>query len=687
MDNNNYLETVTNNLKQAIEKINESLQFGEKEIAGMQDYYWQNYTEMDEYGYENYDNQRSLFLQENTNQQQRLLRSRYEKMLSSPYFGRVDFQFEDEDESESFYIGIGNFSIRNGLTPLVYDWRAPISSLFYDYDCGPASYEAPSGPINGTITAKGQYKIRNGVMIYGFDSDIKIDDEILAKELSGKGSVSLKNIIQTIQREQNVIIRNTQDKILVIQGVAGSGKTSVALHRIAYLLYHDREHLNSKNILILSPNGIFTDYISHILPELGEENIMEMSFDTFAYRELRQYVHDTQDRADLIEAMLMGDLDPHQYKYKQSPDFIGELDAYCIELEDYLLSTKNVKIKKWEKDAREIEELFYFKFTDFPLLSRMEVVADYVLDEYETLTGSSIPPEEKDELYMLFQSMFKMTDIYDIYNDFLTSHGYASLPDVPVKERILPYADVFPVLYLKYQLLTHREHKQIKHLVIDEMQDYTYVQYRILSKLFNCKMTIVGDRAQTLDDDPRDVSGFIRQCFGKDIRFLTLNKSYRNTVEIAQYAASLSSEEAPELFDRHGKAVETCCYNSMEELSQSLVTELMDYTLDAAETVAVITYTEHEAMYIYEQLSDSFTAMNKPAKELITLIDRSSSHFNTGITVIPYYLAKGLEFEEVLLVDITHSSIQTSEISFLYNQARYIAATRALHSLKILTCR
>lgn len=161
--------------------------------------------------------------------------------MISPFFGRVDFLFEAEEEEEPFYIGIGNFGERAGMTPLIYDWRAPVSSLFYDFDKGEAFYEAPSGVIKGEVVSKWQYKIRGGKMIYGFESDVKIDDEILKHELGNNGDVKLKNIVRTIQKEQNAIIRNTKDKILVIQGAAGSGKTSIALHRIAYLLYHEQE--------------------------------------------------------------------------------------------------------------------------------------------------------------------------------------------------------------------------------------------------------------------------------------------------------------------------------------------------------------------------------------------------------------------------------------------------------------
>ena len=222
-------------------------------------------------------------------------------MQGTPFFGSVEFLYDGDDTPEDFYIGIGNFAERTGAKPLIYDWRAPISGLFYDYDKGLASYEAPGGTMDGEIVSKWQYKIRDNKMIYEFESDVKIDDDILKQELGKSGDVQLKNIVRTIQKEQNAIIRNTKDKIMVIQGAAGSGKTSVALHRIAYLLYHDRERLKSSNVLILSPNSVFSDYISHVLPELGEEHIMEMSFDLFAYKELKDVVSDCEDRYNHIE--------------------------------------------------------------------------------------------------------------------------------------------------------------------------------------------------------------------------------------------------------------------------------------------------------------------------------------------------------------------------------------------------
>ena len=490
-DSRDYLEYILGCLKKRLSEIDENLVRGEKEIGEMHTYYWENYTEMDQYGYENFDNRQALLGQVNANREQLLLKQRFQKMLDSPYFGRVDFVYEGEEEPESFYIGIGNFSREAGKIPLVYDWRAPVSGLFYDYDKGEACYDAPGGRMEGEILSKWQYKIRGGKLVYAFESDVKIDDEVLGRELGSNSDVKLKNIIRTIQKEQNAIIRNTKDKILVIQGAAGSGKTSVALHRIAYLLYHDRKNLKSSNVLVLSPNSVFSDYISHILPELGEENIHEMSFDMFAYRELQDTVNDCEERCDQIERNLRYPGEQARFLEKQSEEFCIKLNAYALELEYELMDFKDFRFKKMEKAEKDIADLFYCRFPDISLLSRMDAVMEYLTDEFETLAGRDFDEEEKACIRDKFMKMYATRDLYVLYSRFLEEQGYGSLPHVPREERKLRYEDVYPLLYLKYLLCSHTENRRIKHLVIDEMQDYSYLQYSILSKMFACRMTIL----------------------------------------------------------------------------------------------------------------------------------------------------------------------------------------------------
>ena len=702
-----FLAVVMEKLRGRIRELDETIEFVQKDIEGMHEYYWENYTEMDQYGYENFDNSQALLTQINANQENLNMRRRLKRMLDSPFFGRVDFIYDGDDEAETFHIGIGNFSEKRGGIPLIYDWRAPVSGLFYDYDRGPASYEAPSGRLHGEISSKWQYKIRGGRMIYEFESDMKIDDDILKQELGTNSDTQLKNIVRTIQKEQNAIIRNTKDQVLVIQGAAGSGKTSVALHRIAYLLYHDRENLRSSNILVLSPNSVFSDYISHILPELGEENIREMSLDLFAYRELKDTVADCEDRYHQIERQIRDG--EAGYRWKQSKEFVQCVEGFLVELEDRLVDFQDVEYKGMEKKAEEILKLFYYKFSGVPLLSRMDAVMEYFVDEYETLHDRTLPEEELLVIREKFEGLYVTTDLYVIYNWLLEDSGYPALRDVPAEKRFLKYEDVYPLLYLKYRLLTGAARRNIRHLVIDEMQDYSYLQYVILGLLFPCNMTILGDCAQTVDEKPMDVLTFLPEIFGRKIRCIEMKKSYRNTAEIAEYAGKITGIEGVEYFQRHGKAVEERRLASREEALDEVLRQVWLIRLEAAgeergtderretpgaeemrgaskagptrekssaesgseieyENAAVLTMTEEEAIDAYRYLRER--------REDVYYIDRDSSLFQKGITVTTFYLAKGLEFDQVFVLG-------GEKESTLFQQFRYICATRALHELYI----
>ena len=667
-----FLEDIEEKLQQRLDQLNKELDEGQKEIENMHEYYWENYTEMDQYGYEDYDNQQALLSQVNANQDKLVLKHRFERMADAPFFGRVDFIFDGEEEAEPFYIGIGNFAEKAGMTPLIYDWRAPVSGLFYDYDKGPASYEAPAGTIRGEISSKWQYKIRGGKMIYAFESDTKIDDEILKQELGNNGDVKLKNIVRTIQKEQNAIIRNTKDKILVIQGAAGSGKTSIALHRIAYLLYHDRKNLKSSNVLVLSPNSVFGDYISHILPELGEENIREMSFDLFAYRELKDTAADCEDRYDHLERIMKfpDDQEKERFRMKQSESFVGLIEGFLATLEDRLVDFRPISFRGSQLTEEELIRMFYFKFQETPLLARMDAVMDYFVDAYETLKGRDISDEDREMLREKFDSMYVTKDIYTIYNWLLEDYGYDMLPDVPYERRKVQYEDVFPMLYLKYRLLGHGAQKNIKHLVIDEMQDYSFLQYVLLKQIFQCRMTILGDYAQTLDTKQHDVLKFLPKIFGKEIRQVILRKSYRNTYEIARYAGEISGIRDLELLERHGKEVEERRFSSEDEMLEA-VRENLRLGSEGYETAAVITMTEEEAYDIYRLLTNRGIDA--------AYVDRDSSAFKRGLTVTTFYLAKGLEFDQVF-------TIKGTEGNPLEKQAQYISATRALQELYVYQC-
>ena len=442
----------------------------------------------------------------------------------------------------------------------------------------------------------------------------------------------------------------------------------MALHRIAYLLYHDRKNLKSSNILILSPNGVFSDYISHILPELGEENIQEMSFDLFAYRELKDVAPDCEDRYDMIERNLAHPKERGRYWEKQSPDFLNQMEGYLMELEDSLMDIRDFTYRNYEIKASRILTLFYTRFLEIPLLSRMDAVREYVVDDYETLAGRDLNEEEQQYFYDQFMAMYETRDIYVLYSRFLESIGMRPLPRVWYEKRMLRYEDVYPVLYLKYRLVQPTKRAGVKHLVIDEMQDYTPMQYQILAMLFPCKMTILGDKAQTMDEKQQDVLKFLPGILGKKLRKIVMNKSYRNTVEIAKYAAELAGITDLELFERHGKpVVEEVFWNPEKAVKK--IAEHLRVQPDGYETAAVLTMTDQEAWELAKALKERL------GEDSVTYMNKDSSRFKKGITVTTFYLAKGLEFDQVFTV----WGRQPEDA--LIRQAKYICATRALHEL------
>lgn len=680
MELEEHVREIVKKLQKKIDEVKASLQAGWQDIGRMHMYYWQNYTEMDEYGYENFDNQQALKSRVTDNQEKQKELHRYQKMLDSPYFGRVDFLYEGEEEAEQFYIGIGNFSENLNCMPLIFDWRAPVSSLFYDYEKGRAEYQAPAGTMKGEIISKYQYKIKKGQLQYAFECDIKIDDDILKRELGTHANASLKSIVHSIQKEQNAIIRNQEDRILVVQGSAGSGKTSIALHRIAYLLYHDRKNLSASQILILSPNSIFSDYISHILPELGEEQIREMSFDDYAYQELKG-ICDCEDRYDQMERSLSIELRNEKKKkqryYRQSEKFAKEIYGYMLGMESDGILFRDVKYKKIEKTAKEIETLFYYKFPEIPFLKRMETVAEYLIDEEETLRDKDMDPLERELFTDKLLRFYRTRDIYRIYSEFLVSIGEDALPDEMPEKRMLCYQDVFPMLYLKYLLEGVQEKKRIKHLVIDEMQDYSYLQYLLIQRLFSCKMTIVGDRAQTMEEQQRDVLSFLPKIFGKQIRVMEIRKSYRSTAEIASYAAGLIGDTTVEIVDRHGK--EPVFFTGGEELLEQLVGQIEADIEAGYETIGVLCMTKQDALEMEKEIKQLVKQRVGKGEFAVHYLDKNSRNFHSGVVVTSFYLAKGLEFDSVYAV--TKDGYQTP----LHRQGLYICATRALHQLAVYT--
>lgn len=677
---NAHLSMVLEKLDAAAADLMDHLSSKQREIVKMKQYYWENLNEFDEYKYEDLANRQMIDAEIDAAAERMKKLRLYRKLQDSPYFGRIDFLYEGEEEPETYYIGIGNFSPKKSAEPLIFDWRAPVAGLYYDYDRGPACFTAPAGLISGEITRKLQYKIEGGKLLYLMENDMKIDDEILVRELSLHADAKLKSIVATIQREQNQIIRNRRDRILAVQGAAGSGKTSIALHRVAYLLYNNRKELTSRNILILSPNTIFSDYISTILPELGEENIREMSFDELAEKELAG-ITGFESRYAQLEYLLTKPADPAVRKrreerimLRQSLSFLKSLDSYIASLTADIIDCRDLAFKKIYRPAESIRILFTEKFRLVPLLKRMKAVAEYIIDEEETLTGREIDVIEAGVIERKLFEMYRTTDIRSIYSGFLYSIG-EDIDDV--MSGLLDYEDVYPLIYLKNLLYGIDPDSDIKHLVIDEMQDYTPVQYALIRRMFRCPMTILGDRAQIMDGSPSEILSVLPEVFGNEVRTVVLDKSYRSTYEISSFAGKLIGQTDVTYFERHGEEpviTECADYPGMiRRLSESIAAGRAVY-----ETTAIICRTAGDASAVWQALRQSGEL--KPSD--IALQTEEDTSFHKGIVVTTFYLAKGLEFDSVHVPGVTAEAYRTG----LDRQALYIACTRALHRLSLYCC-
>ncbi len=674
------LAEVLEKLDSEIKELN--LQLGEKqqEIVKMKKYFWENCNEFDELGYEHYTNRQMIQSEINMAEDRMKKRQSYERLRMSPYFACVDFRYEGETAAEPYYIGLASFRPKKSFMPLVYDWRAPISGLFYDYDKGPAGFFSPQGEIKGEILHKLQYKITNGMMEFFFENDMKIDDDILMRELGNNANARLKSIVATIQREQNAIIRNEKDRILVVQGAAGSGKTSVALHRIAYLLYHKRQELNSDNVMILSPNPIFSDYISQILPELGEEQILEMSFDEYAKRELRG-IANFESRYRQMEYLLTSAFDSktaaHKRRlieYKQSREFLEEMYGYVLQLEEDFVEWKDLDCKNIKRESSEMELLFYEKFPDVPILQRLDVIADYIISEQESIDKKDMDPIRAEIVRDRITSMYRTKDIRAVYYDFLQTlsdktQEQKGHSEFTASEAMIPYEDVYPLIYFRCLLCGTRDHRNVRHLVIDEMQDYNRIQYAVIEKLFHCPMTILGDREQATDGRASEVLRILPEIFGRQVKLLELRKSYRSTYEIGTFSSQFTDSKDTEFFQRHGKEPKLHRFSDGEELLQELARRIKEQLLEYS-TIAVITITQKEADRVYRSMKDRVGAV---------LFGENSDTFITGVVVAPFYLVKGLEFDTVHVVNVNAESFYAP----IHRQALYIACTRALHELDL----
>ena len=480
-------------------------------------------------------------------------RRRLSKILDIPYFGRIDFQ-EKKDKSliNPIYIGIHTFYDFKEKRNLIYDWRAPISSMFYDHELGEATYSSPAGEINGTILLKRQYRIRKGNMEYMIESSVTVHDDILQKELCSNADNKMRNIVTTIQREQNRIIRNENATVLIIQGVAGSGKTSIALHRIAYLLYPQKGQISSKDILIISPNKVFADYISNVLPELGEETVPETSMEQILSEVLdNKYKCQTffEQVTELLEKPTQDFI--KRIQYKATFEFISQLDKFILYIENNYFKATDIKLTKYITIPAEFINEQFKRFYRYPIRQRFETMTDYILEMMKLQYNQTVSTPEKNQLKKKIKNMFAGNNDLQTYKDFFEWIGKPDLFKMR-KNRLLEYADLAPLAYLHIALNGNNTQFYVKHLLIDEMQDYSPIQYKVIQKLYPCRKTILGDASQSVNPYGSSTADMIQKVFTTG-EIMKLCKSYRSTFEITSFAQKIQPNNELEPIMRSGK--------------------------------------------------------------------------------------------------------------------------------------
>lgn len=605
------------------------------------------------------------------------MKSSYFKKLfriqESPYFGSILFQEDEEQKPLKIYIGITH--VEEDTNHLVYDWRAPICSLFYDAEVGKTSYKAPEKIISGELINKRQYKIEHKKMIRIFDNSLNIDDDVLQEVLSTETNDKMKNIVNTIQQEQNQVIRNTEDEIMIVQGIAGSGKTSVSLHRIAFLLYKI-DNLTSNNILIFSPNKIFSEYISNVLPELGEDNTLQCTFDSFLESNIPEFRH-VEDFSKFIERHCKKENKNEEFiRYQQSDQVVTDIDRFVESLEKKAEFIDDLKFEKIFYSKEDLNRLLD-RYKHFLLFERIPAVARKICDyEYNGKYGKAKQLASK--LYKIFSVP---RDYKKIYIDFFLSEewkeGYHGKIDIRfLKEKManrmeLPYEDALLFAYLKGKLEGFQYRGLIKQVVIDEAQDYNKLQYRMIKNIFpRSGFTILGDVNQTINPYYKYESlEELKEIFPTNGRYLELKKTYRSSEEIIEYTNKiLGLKHIQAIRKKNNHPVIEKEVNE-KDLLKNIIDDL-NRVQKTSKSVAIITKTDEEAKDLYEQLKNVISN--------ISLLESNTKKFNRDLVIIPSYIAKGLEFDSVIIYTRKENPYKEAE-KYLY----YVSCTRAQHELII----
>lgn len=665
------------------------------------------------------------------------------RLKQSPYFGRIDFMEDGEKNAERIYLGIASLLDENDHDFLIYDWRAPVASLYYDYPPGPAQYETPGGTISGTMELKRQYIIRDADIRSMFDTGVTIGDELLQEVLGKQANTQMKSIVATIQKEQNRIIRNERSRLLVVQGAAGSGKTSAALQRVAYLLYRYRETLRAEQIVLFSPNPMFNSYVSTVLPELGEENMQQTTFQEYLERRIGKTFR-LEDPFTQLENTLTAINEPgydarvEGIRFKASAVFLQMMDHYIESLGREGMLFHDVKFReKTLISAERIANQFYSLDPSMRIPNRIELLAKWLFDQLEERAkAEQKKPWVEDEIELLDQDDFReaflelrkrkrlggntfddyaleqkllaamvvdrhfeplrsgvkrlqFIDMPGIYRQLFAERRLvadeelalpAQWPDICVQtiERLerseLAYEDATPYLYLKERIEGFRTNTSVRHVFIDEAQDYSPFQFQFLKRLFPyCKMTVLGDLNQAIYAHSADADfAQLYSLYGAEqTERIILTRSYRSTRPIIEFTRGLiAGGEMIEPFNREGSKPTVTKAADRPELAARIKERISSLRDEGHRTIAVICKTALECQEAYHALQDDIP---------VRLIEKETISYEKGTLVIPSYLAKGVEFDAVIIYN-------ASEIQYGRENERklfYTACTRAMHELHL----
>ncbi|MHA8137824.1 RNA polymerase recycling motor HelD [Lactobacillaceae bacterium Scapto_B20] len=651
-------------------------------------------------------------------------------LANSPYFGRIDILDEDEKQPEQLYIGTASF-VDDQQNFLIYDWRAPISSIYYNGTLGEVEYTTPAGQLSAELLKKRQFQIQNAEIDNMFDTNETVGDEMLQHALGDQNDETMQNIVATIQSEQNDIIRDTTSDLLVVQGVAGSGKTSAILQRIAFLLYHSRSSLEADQIVLLSPNKLFSHYISDVLPSLGERNMRQVTLsEFFAHRFEGLNVQTIFDRYEHQQKMSAVQADIRDYK--GSADFMKQLANYVADIDPNDIKFSNIMFRgkpfytaediksvyeQYPKSMHTSQRILKTKNSLIKTLKRRintSIHEPWVNEELENLSDERIRTMMKGKQLREFQSQDDERDflaakivkkeyriIYDaIYNnnffdpyiqyaDFLSQltisesieHSEWKVSVDQFKDELekhyLSLDNAAPLLYLRDLITGEGRNRAIKYLFIDEMQDYSIAQLVYLRSIFpNAKFNLIGDSEQALFkevEQPEQLLNKLNNAFStKHSRLITLKRSYRSTYQITTFSKALLPDgDYIEAFNRQGPLPEIIVRYDKNDAIKSLH-NVITKQLTQNGTVAIITKNIEEAKTVFHHVHRDFKT---------TLLDDADRTLPKGVVVLPVYLAKGLEFDSVIGWDISANNYNSPDLI----GTLYTIATRAMHSLVLLS--